>query len=305
LENIHASVRADARDYFLSRSIKWHHWRGESTPSNRPTDHICCSQSSCVNTWFPYMNQPQLLAQVLSELGYPVETVLPFESDRAAGPHNFDKREGQPHYVCFEWIGERNYLQELKFGRVAPDMSRTRGEGFTSADFAFRFKTTDGQVQVVLGEWKYTEEYAVGAKKQIARSGTDRLRDIYGKSLDRPDCQIQLDVATPQEALFYDPFDQLMRLQLLASAMEREGELDADIVSVLHVAPKANTELENRITSPHLDGRSNDIHDLWNGLVKEGRFIGCHTEDLLPVIAKHAPDRSWLKYMTLRYGGMR
>jgi len=53
-------------------------------------------------------------------------------------------------------------------------------------------------------------------------------------------------------ALFFDLFYQFMRLQLLAQEMELSREMDADVVSVLHICPKANREFRDRVTSPHL-----------------------------------------------------
>ena len=105
--------------------------------------------------------------------------------------------------------------------------------------------------------------------------------------------------------LFFDPFDQLMRQQLLCSSMERHREMDADVVSLLHVAPMANRQLLARVTSPGLQSLGSDIHDVWGKLVKQGHFIGVHAEELLPIVCKHAPDTEWASYMERRYGGMR
>ena len=58
-------------------------------------------------------------------------------------------------YVAFEWIGKQNYLGE----KISRNGKRTRGANFTSADAAVMFKLNDGQKQIVLIEWKYTESY--------------------------------------------------------------------------------------------------------------------------------------------------
>jgi len=91
---------------------------------------------------------------------------------------------------------------------------------------------------------------------------TDRLEEFYRRHLEHPDCQIVTGTAG-LDALFFDPFDQLMRQQLLCSAMEREHEMDADVVSLLHIAPKANGELLGRVTSPRLQEIGNDVHGIW------------------------------------------
>ena len=175
--------------------------------------------------------------------------------------------DGKAPCVSFEWIGARNYLHETSGGRIAGDVGRQRGANFTSLDFAIRFRQNDARIHVIAGEWKYTENYARDKSIRYSKAGKDRL-DIYEPSLNMPNCQIKLD-GVQAEALFFDPFDQLMRQQLLASAMERESEMQADIVSLLHVAPKANGELMDRITSPALGELGKDVHAVWSRLVRE------------------------------------
>jgi hypothetical protein len=92
-------------------------------------------------------------------------------------------------------------------------------------------------VQIVLVEWRYTERYS---SKNIRFSGrkTDRL-SIYEPHLSRADSSFAGSPASAED-LFFDPFDQFMRLHLLAAAMEREGEMDVEVVTVLHLVPGAN-----------------------------------------------------------------
>ena len=295
-ENLHSSIRDEAIVYFLDRSIPWHDGMNVARKNDRPSNHLCCSQSACVNFWFRYVRSPENLAGVLRGLGYDVAEVLPFELDAPLS-------SGTRPYVAFEWIGERNYLRETSGGRLAGDAGRQRGANFTSLDFAMRFRQNDGRIHMIAGEWKYTEEYARDKSIRYSKAGTDRL-DIYKSSLSMSDCQIKLQGVTA-EALFFDPFDQLMRQQLLASAMERESEMDADIVSLLHVAPKANGELMNRITSPTLADLGDDIHAVWSKLVTPGRFSGCYTSDLLKQVIKNPPDADWANWVARRYGGTR
>ena len=290
-ENLHPSIREEALRYFRERGIKWHRGIGDG-----PTNHLCCSQSCCVNFWMPFIHAPDRLARVLRGLGYDVAEVLPFTLDRV-GTRNIC-----PH-VAFEWIGERNYLRELARGSVAGDDGRTRGAGFTSLDLAFRFRRSDGGIEILLGEWKYTENYARGKNLRYSKSDTDRLA-IYRPALEHEGCQIILG-NVPPEALFFDPFDQLMRQQLLCSAMERHREMGADVVSLMHIAPAANGEFMGRVTSPVLQSAGSDIHEIWSSLVKPGRFRGFDVEDVLGLVCEHAPDPEWARYMRRRYGGMR
>lgn len=289
-ENLYAGIRDDALSYFGERSIRWH-----DGSKGAPSNHLCCSQSFCVNFWFAFCDGPEPLAALLRGLGYDAVQMLPFELDRIAG-------DDKSRYVSFEWIGARNYLRERAGGRVARDEERTRGQGFTSLDFAFRFRRSDGLIQIVAGEWKYTENYTNGNDIRISRNGTDRL-DIYRPSLEAPGCQIALN-GVSKEALFFDPFDQLMRQQLLCSAMECEGEMGADVVSLLHIVPAANREFLGRVTSPALRSVGADVHETWSRLVKQGRFAGIELEHALPLACRHAPEPEWAEYMRRRYGGI-
>lgn len=60
---------------------------------------------------------------------------------------------------------------------------RPRGANTTSADFAFRFLRADGKVQLVLGEWEYTESYAGQKDANVTRHET-RLA-IYRSAFER------------------------------------------------------------------------------------------------------------------------
>ena len=290
-ENLHAEVREAALAYFADRGIGWHDGQ-----HNGPSNHLCCSQTCCVNVLMPFIQAPNELAHVLRGLGYEVERMLPMSSDDPL-------RDGSQPYVAFEWIGERNYLGELRRGDVAPDDARTRGASFTSLDFCVRFLRPDGQVQLLGGEWKYTENYSKGDDKRYSASGTDRLNRIYRPHLEFEDSQIRHNV--PFEALFFDPFDQLMREQLLCSAMERHREMEATVVSLLHVAPRSNRELMQRVTSKALARHGTNVHDIWARLVRADKFRGVALEDLIPLVAGSVSDRQTSDYLLSRYGDMR
>ena len=287
-ENVEAGIRDAALAYFEDRGIGWHDSKG-----NGPSNHLCCSQSCCVNFWFPFIQAPNELGTVLRGLGYDVAEMLPFNGDQPLP-------DGSLPFVVFEWIGKRNYLGERRRGEVAADEGRTRGASFTSLDFCVRFRRSDGRIQLVAGEWKYTERYGKDSKR-YSGAGTDRLC-IYREHLERPDCQVAGNVSF--ESLFFDPFDQLMRQQLLCTAMERCGEMEAEIVSLLHVAPRANKELMTRVTSTALEGIGSDIHAIWAALVRPRRFRGVATEDLLPLVRANAPASRSREYLELRYGAV-
>ena len=83
-----------------------------------------------------------------------------------------------------------------------------------------------------------------------------------------------------------------MRKQLPGSDMERHGEMAADVVSLLHVAPAANRNFMGRVTSPELRRVGGNVHEIWRTLVKPGRFMGVYVEDLVPVVCDTARTRS-------------
>jgi hypothetical protein len=165
-----------------------------------------------------------------------------------------------------------------------------------------RFRTVDKKVHIVLPEWKLCERY--DNRTQYIRTsirGTDRVA-IYRPQMDLGGLQIVLG-ATRFEDLFFEPLDQLMRLQLLASGMEREREMDADVVSVLHIAPRANEGLLNQALSLNV-APGETIGVVWPAIVKPGRFRSVATEDLIPMLAHSGTDPAWSEYIRKRYGAM-
>ena len=200
-------------------------------------------------------------------------------------------------YVAFEWIGQENYLGE----RISRNGKRTRGANFTSADAAVMFERTDGKRQIVLIEWKYTESYG-GASLSTSKSGTDRT-SIYKPLFERDDCPISKNLLHSFDALFYEPFYQLMRQQFLANEMERAQELSANTVCVLHIAPARNTDFR-KVTSPKLVPLGETAIDAWKKLVRpHGRFISVSTERLFGNLSteKLPTMQTWLEYIGMRY----
>ncbi len=275
-ENLYPGIRTSALAYTARHGIGWHHGR-----DGKPSNHMCSSQVCCVNFLFPLADQPHALAELLRPLYPELRRMLPIEDGL---------------YGALEWIGEENYLGERVAGR------RTRGANCTSADAAVMFEHADGKRQVVLIEWKYTESYG-RTSLALSRSGTSRT-EIYRPLLERGDCPIDRKLMPDFDALFYEPFYQLMRQQLLAHEMERARELGADSVSVLHIAPEHNADFR-RVTSPQLAGLGDSPTAIWNRLVRqEGRFFSVGTEALFGALhAEQTPElEPWLAYITERYG---
>lgn len=283
-ENLFEGIRTLAIEWFKSHGIHWHDGYG-----GKPSNHLCDSQVCGVNFLFPFADRPGPLASLLRPLFPDLKRMLPIEDGK---------------FVAFEWIGgggDDGYLKE----RRRPGSRRTRGANFTSADAAVAFDRADGKKQVVLVEWKYTESYG-GNSIKVSKSGTDRTA-IYRWLFDEADCPIDKALLPSFESLFYEPFYQLMRQQLLAHEMEKAqeeiGEFRANVVSLLHVAPSHNKDFR-KVTSPELVPLGDTATGVWKRLVKpSGRFLSVSTEALFAPLLAEPPTgmQEWAKYLAQRY----
>lgn len=235
-ENLFPEIRQSMPAYFAAQEIKWHDGQ-----NGKPSNHLCDSQVCCANFLFPFADKPQALAELLRPIFSEIVKMLPMEDGL---------------FVSFEWIGRQNYLGE----KISRNGKRTRGANFTSADAAVMFKRADELRQIVLIEWKYTESYG-GVSLKVAGSGTDRTT-IYAHLFNRDDCPLDTGLLPSFDALFFEPFYQLMRQQFLAHEMELAHELGADIVSVLHIAPEHNKDFQ-RITSSALNVLGASVSEVW------------------------------------------
>jgi hypothetical protein len=277
-QNLFPEIRESALSHFSKHDIKWHDGQ-----NGKPSNHLCDSQVCCVNFLFPFADKPAALAQVLRPIFPEIEKMLPIESGK---------------FVSFEWIGQKNYLGE----KISGNGQRTRGANFTSADAIVMFERTDKKRQIVLIEWKYTESYSSTFLK-YSDSGIDRTK-IYSPRFESADCPLDKDILPGFDSLFYEPFYQFMRQQFLAHEMEKAHEMDADIVSVLHIAPAHNSDFR-RITSPKLEKLGESATSVWKKLVKpESRFVSVNTESLFGNLSDaQLPEiKTWLAYICARYG---
>jgi len=288
-ENLLPALRDDAISYATSRGIPWHGGHG-----GQPSNHLCSSQVACVNTLFPLVRDASTLAAVFRPFLPQLSVIAPFTEDKPLPAYTATDPAPSPA-LAFEWIGAQNYLGERSWG--------TRGAAATSADFAFRFRRYDGRIELVLGEWKYTVQYTthLAPPEQLNTTRLATYRDAYARWK-----AVQPDLP-PYEVFFSDPFYQLMRLTLLAQAMEADGKLGADIVSVVHVAPTANRGFGASITSPTLKPYGRTVSAIWAQIAPAGRFVAVSAESLLTVIELAAPPplHPWRDDLLRRYGWWR
>src|ERR1044072_3080606 len=233
----------------------------------------------------PFADKPDLLARWIgSVLGIDPPEVLPIEQGRG----------GRDWYVAFEWIGETDYLNE---GNAKGH--RNRGANATAADAAVKFRTGDGQIHLLLIEWKYTESYGQPLSKAPRGTRISRYRDIAFQ----PSGPIRADVDLTLEDFFWEPFYQLLRQQMLAWHVERDPACGFDRARVLHLSPHGNRAL-HRVTSPALSKFGDDAFEVFTALlVSPGDFIGCTIEQAVAPLAGW-PEARWYSGLVARYPGL-
>lgn len=266
-ENLAPEIRTSAINYFSKNEIEWHRWR----------HHLLSSQICCLNFLMPFVRQPDALAQLLAPIFGSID-MLPIE--------------GEDCFVAFEWIGG-DYLNESRDG------VRTRGAHCTSADAAVRFRRA-GRTHVLLIEWKYTESY--GASPAPSAEQTRRRR--YEKLVFAPDGPLKSQSMFGLTDLFYEPFYQLLRQQMLAFQLERHRECDE--ASVLHIAPAHNRAI-HRVTSRRLQSEGVDAYTLWPTLLADpGTFASRTTGAVFARLVEQPSGglEEWAQYISGRYGSI-
>lgn len=272
--NLAPSIRDLAGRYFDTKKIAWH------THAN----HALSSQVCCLNFLMPLAEHPDRLAHLVrTALRSNDIEMLPVEE----GP---DQR---PWYIGFEWNGGgRDFLNEF-----AADGSLKRGSNSTSADAVVRYRCA-GHTEMLLIEWKYTEQYGA----PISASGNPTRTQRYGDLAFLPNGPIRADLGLTLADFFWEPFYQLIRQQMLAYQMRKAQVDGATRVRVLHVSPLGNRAL-HRVTSPALRQFGNDAFEVFQALLCErGDFISWSTEELFrPLIEASALDDPWATYLLQRY----
>jgi len=288
-ENIYELFRDDAINFFQDRNITWHDGILTTNGKKLPSNHLLDSQVFCINSLFYFIDKPLQLTNLLNKLGFNVKEILPFNEEKQLST-------GKYPYLTFEWIGRTNYLKELYRGKVANDEVRKRGSGFTSSDFAFKFRNINDEICLVLGEWKYTEHYN-DDNLQFSSSGRDRLNDIYKEFLEK---YVEQKSGLQYVDLFYHPFDQLMRLQLLSSEIQNDSTLDYSKVYLLLICPDKNKEYLDKIYNHNLKSLGNTVPEIWRNIAEPDSFLFVNSESLLHEINNLNADEDWRKYLTSR-----
>lgn len=269
--NLAPAIRAAAPAYFERYGITWHRHR----------NHGLSSQVCCLNFLMPLAEHPEALSRlVATALGIDAPEMLAVED----GP------EGRPWFVGFEWVGDQDHLNE---GAV-----RTRGANATSADAILRFRS-NGRIETLLVEWKYTEAYGAPISPAGNPTRTKRYQDLAFA----PAGPVRSDLGLALSDFFYEPFYQLLRQQMLASRMQAAGERQAARVRVLHIAPGGNRALQ-AVTAPALRMHGTIAFAAFRSvLTKPDTFVSRATETVFGPLLR-SPDAitaEWAAYLRDRY----
>lgn len=279
LDGLMPGVREAAREVFTALGIQWHPYIG----------HARSSQAACINMLMPLADKSALLGRwVGALLGTAPPEMLPLE-DELAGAHRF---------VAFEYTGPcgRDWLDEC--GGHPPK----RGAHATAADTAVAFRNDEGGRELLLIEWKYTEQY-LGHRLSPDEAGKRVVR--YGNKAFAPNGPIRNDLGLALTDFFHEPFYQLLRQQMLAWQIERAGAFDR--VRVLHLSPVGNRAL-HAITAPALrvlDGvpRTDAFAAYGTTLADPGAFLQRTTESAFAPLADW-PEADWMPALAERYPGV-
>ena len=240
LNNLAPAIRPAANRLFSAEpAILWH----------QHANHGLSSQVCCVNFLLPFADKPALLARWIAHVtGDAVAAVLPVERGRAE----------QDWFITFEWIGDADYLNEAK-----PGTDRKRGANATAADAALLYRTTAGEANLLLIEWKYTERYG----RPIDPKGNATRRSRYDRIWRAPDGPIRSDADVTLHDFLWEPFYQMLRQQMLAWHTERMDPA-VDRARVLHLSPAGNRPLHT-VTSPPLRQFGDDAFDVFRSLLTD------------------------------------
>lgn len=259
--NLWKGIRQDAQQYFKRNKIPW--WKGNK---DNPTGHLLSSQIACVNHLYYLRQRKDLATAVLNKIDNEITEAVIVDDG----------------YVEFEFIGEKQYLREKSW---------TKGANCTSIDAVMIGQNSAGKKKIFLIEWKYTEYYSA---KNLYIPERAMVYDYLIIDNNSPFKEI------PEKAFYYEPFYQLMRQTLLGwKCIENNDHGCSDYANV-HVIPKENKELLQKITSPYL--KENNITEAWKSTLKNpDKYLSVSPQDFLSPCSKIVDSQSFLLYLEKRY----
>lgn len=238
--NLLPEVREPALALFEEHQIAWH-----QSINGGPTNHLRSSQVQCVNALGQMMADPERIKRAFGGQ-------LDIASIRDFG--QIDPEESG-RFLTFEFVGRGDYFGE----------GITRGSQSTSVDAAFAYLDSEGRDALALVEWKFTETYPSADRYGEAKAATRLSR--YEQALRHIESPIDVDGIELTD-LFHEPIYQLVRQQLLASELERDAEVKAERVTVVHVLSPDNDAYQRSYVAPALRGRGATASEVWASLLR-------------------------------------
>lgn len=263
-------VRELAIALFAELCIPWHAGIGSG-----PGNHLLSSQVQCVNALGQMVHDADRVVRAFGGVLGTAE-VLEIEAGR---------------FLTFEYIGATDYFREV------PDGERVRGARCTSVDAAFVHRTTEGLVELVLLEWKYTESY----RSRVPVPAKDAIRwKRYGSALAAAGGPVRDDLLEFRD-LLDEPLYQLMRQQLLAHELEKDRAHGADRVRVVHVSPLANRAYQQSLHRPTQRALGDSVSEVWGKLQRRpDRFVALDSSLFLdPEITSDEYNRRYGDHLAL------
>lgn len=296
LENLYPAGGHPAaiQDFFRNREIKW--WKstrsGDSsrTGKDSPTRNLSSSQVCCVNFLFPLAQVPGALLAFLRFIDQDVVEIIPVTDG-----------DGHTSEVEFEWVGWQTSLENGLLNRGALQ---------TSTDALIIARTHSGS-RAYLIEWKYSEQY-LGARDKAAGSKTSaatltrRYLGLFQQSGSsfKQSCRF--------ESFHWEPFYQLMRLQLLADKITRHGvtrDLKVDEASLVVVCPAANEAYRQVVRRTPLGKQfpaMNTVEEIMRATLKRPERFSMPSQEQIVAHLRRGPLAQalapWLAYHQRRYG---
>lgn len=219
---------------FEARKIQWHPFIG----------HGRSSQACCINFLAPMGKRPEILSRWIGNiLGIAPPKMLPVE----AGVN------GEDWFVAFEYTGPGGFDYLGEAGGKTPQ----RGANATAADAAVAFEREDGTRELILIEWKYTEEYR---NHRLSPDLKGKRASRYGAIAFDPAGPIRNDLGLTLQDFFHEPLYQLLRQQMLAFQIAQHPDSGFERARVLHLSPSANRALHH-MTAPGLQTLAGQTYD--------------------------------------------
>jgi hypothetical protein len=268
-ENLHESIRDEAKHYFQENDIAW--WKYGNNSDRNPTNHMVSSQIQCLNHLFSLRKDKESTLKLAQLFDPEIEDVLRALTDYESG------------YIAFEFIYENDKLLNEKHKQAR------RGSFCTSID-AFIIALKRREKVLIPIEWKYTEKYFEFENKAFGGENNKYSQLIRNSAQLKPIDELA------HSCCFYEPFYELMRQTLLVEQMVRTG-VASDFLHVMVVPFENNDLLDNNYTFT-----KDDLQTTWyNCLYNKGKFKIVDSKQIRQVIENLPGYEKLADYLKSRY----